>query len=105
MIATPVVVLLTMLLVNISKESLAVEFCLIIHILFKRIFRQVLALPEKLQVNNMVKIVLRLRSDLAELIEPNRRCNKATLWIWRLKFSQKWPEDKMQTPKSRKRPG
>jgi hypothetical protein len=44
----------------------------------------------------MVKIALRLRSDLAELIEPNRRRTKATLRIWRLKFGQKWPEDEMQ---------
>jgi hypothetical protein len=43
-------------------------------------------LNKELQINNMVKIALRLRSDLAELIEPNRRCIKAMLRIWRLKF-------------------
>jgi hypothetical protein len=44
----------------------------------------------------MVKIALRLRSDFAKLIEPNRRRCRATLKIWRLKFGQNWPEDEMQ---------
>jgi hypothetical protein len=33
-------------------------------------------------MNNMVKIALRFRSDLTELIEPNRRRSRATLKIW-----------------------
>lgn|GEM_PF-1849784 len=37
-------------------------------------------------MNNMVKIALRFRSDLAELIELNRRRSTATLRIWRLKI-------------------
>jgi hypothetical protein len=44
----------------------------------------------------MVKIVLRFRPDLAELIEPNRRRSRTTLRIWRLKFGKKCPEDEMQ---------
>jgi hypothetical protein len=47
-------------------------------------------------MNNMVKIALRFRTDLTELIEPNRRRSRATLRIWRLKFGQRWPEDEMQ---------
>src|SRR6185369_13143433 len=47
-------------------------------------------------MNYMVKIALRFRSDLAELIEANRRRSRATLRIWRLKFGQRWPEDEMQ---------
>jgi hypothetical protein len=37
-------------------------------------------------MNNMVKIALGFRSDLIELIEPNRRRSRATLRIWLLKF-------------------
>jgi len=33
-------------------------------------------------MNNMVKIALRFRSDLVELIEPNRRRSMATMRIW-----------------------
>ena len=33
-------------------------------------------------MNSMVKIALRFRSDLAELIEPNRRRGRATVRIW-----------------------
>jgi hypothetical protein len=33
-------------------------------------------------MNNMVKIALRFRSDLTELIEPNRRVSSSTLRIW-----------------------
>jgi hypothetical protein len=33
-------------------------------------------------MNNMVKIALGFRSDLTELIEPNRRRSRATLRIW-----------------------
>ena len=47
-------------------------------------------------MDNMVRIALRFRSDLAELIEPNRRRSRATLRIWCLKFGQRWPEDEMQ---------
>jgi len=47
-------------------------------------------------MNNMVKMALRFGSDLAVLIEPNRRRSRATLRIWRLKHGQRWPEDEMQ---------
>jgi hypothetical protein len=33
-------------------------------------------------MNNMVEIALRIRSDLTELIESNRRRSRATLRIW-----------------------
>ena len=33
-------------------------------------------------MNNMVKIALRFRSDLVELIERNRRRSMATMRIW-----------------------
>jgi hypothetical protein len=33
-------------------------------------------------MHNMVKIAFRIRSDLTELIEPNRRHSRATLRIW-----------------------
>jgi len=33
-------------------------------------------------MDNLVKIALRFRSDLAELIETNRRRSRATLRIW-----------------------
>ena len=36
-------------------------------------------------MNNMVKIALRFRSDLAGLIETNRRRSRTTLRIWQLK--------------------
>jgi len=41
---------------------------------------------EELLMNSMVKIALRFRSDLAELIKLNRRRSTATLRIWRLKI-------------------
>jgi hypothetical protein len=43
-------------------------------------------------MKNMVKIMLRFRLDLAELIETNRKCSSAKVRIFRLRSDQKQPK-------------
>ena len=45
--------------------------------------------------NKCNDMALRFGADLAGLIEPTRRRNRATSTTWRLKTGQRWPEDEM----------